>query len=125
MGKFLFGLNNYGLLNICHMGRDSGYFFVTNTNYDRVFGHQQGEFVGSLFCNYVLHLIDQIPFVLLGQIWVIGSNRCPLLPVAGRAEFIDISLSPSWAEADKPAIKKVSNVNKHSWAVFFMIHLLR
>jgi hypothetical protein len=79
-----------GLFNTCHMGRDSGYFFVTNTNYHRVFGHQRGEFVGSLFCNYVLYLFDQIPFVLSGQIWVIGRNRYPLLPVAGGAEFIDI-----------------------------------
>jgi hypothetical protein len=78
------------LLYVCHMGRDSGYFFVTYTNDDRVFGHQQGEFVGSLFCNDVLHLIDQVPFVLSGQIGVIGSNRYPLLPVAGCTKFIDI-----------------------------------
>jgi hypothetical protein len=78
------------LLDIGQMGRDSGYFFITDTGYDRVFGHQQGEFVGPFFGNDVLHLIDQIPLVLFGQIRVIGSNRFPPLPVAGRTKFIDI-----------------------------------
>ncbi len=78
------------LLYAGHVGRDKGDFFVAHTNYNRVFGHQQGEFVRSLFCDYVLDLIDQILLVLLGKIRVIGSNRYPLLPVAGCTEFIDI-----------------------------------